>query len=330
MTSLRPINGPEDLYLVGKVERFAPTDDVKPKPRLKVYGLHEFTQLELPERQNVLSPIIPEKGLVMVYAKRGVGKTHAALGIAFAVATGGTFLNWQAPQSRNVLYVDGEMPGRLLQERIDAILAGADQIPPDWNRSFKMLSMDMQEIGLTLNLANPEDQKWLDDYLDGVELLVLDNLSTLVQGGRENDAESWDAMQAWLVQLRRRGISVLLIHHAGRSDNARGTSKREDVLDTVIHLKQPEDYRPEDGARFEVHLTKARSVYGEDANPFEARMSVQNDAVVWSVQDIRDLEAEQVAELTRQEHSVREIAEMTGLSKSKVNRIQKSLRTGSG
>ena len=327
MTSPRPINSPEDLYVGGNVERFAAKGDVEPKPHLKVYGLHEFTQLDLPERQNVLSPIIPEKGLVMVYAKRGVGKTHAALGIAFAVATGGTFLNWQAPRSRNVLYVDGEMPGRLLQERIDAILAGAEKLPPDWDRSFRMLSMDMQEIGLTLNLANPDDQKKLDDYLDGVEFLVLDNLSALVQGGRENDAESWDAMQAWLVQLRRRGISVLLIHHAGRSDNARGTSKREDVLDTVIHLKEPEDYRPEDGARFEVHLTKARSVYGEDANPFEARMSVQNEAAVWSVQDIRDLEAEQVAELTAQGNSVREIAEITGLGRSKVNRIQHRIRS---
>ncbi|WP_456679309.1 hypothetical protein [Bradyrhizobium sp. S3.7.6] len=80
---------------------------------------------------------------------------------------------------------------------------------------------------------------------------MLDNLSTLVNGGTENDAESWISMQAWLLQLRRRGVTVLVVHHAGRGGNARGTSKREDVLDTVIQLKRPED------------LTKARGVFGE-------------------------------------------------------------------
>ena len=49
-------------------------------------------------------------------------------------------------------------------------------------------------------------------------------------------------MQAWLLRLRRQGVAVLLVHHAGRSGNPRGTSKREDVLDTVIQLKHPEDY----------------------------------------------------------------------------------------
>ncbi len=215
---------------------------------LKVYGLHDFTRLALPERRHVLAPILPEKGLAMLYAKRGVGKTHVALGMAYAVASAGRFLKWQAPQAQNVLYVDGEMPGRLLQERLDAIIAGAERIPPDWDKSFRLLAMDTQDIGLSLNLANPSDQQRLDDKLNDANLLVLDNLSTLVHGGRENDAESWDAMQAWLLQLRRRGISVLLVHHAGRSDNARGTSKREDILDTVIHLKRPDDYQTEEGA----------------------------------------------------------------------------------
>ena len=70
---------------------------------------------------------------------------------------------------------------------------------------------------------------------------MLDNLSTLVNGGRENDAESWDEMQGWLLQLRRRGVTVLSsTTRVGRK--ARGTSKREDMLDTVINLKRPEDY----------------------------------------------------------------------------------------
>jgi hypothetical protein len=52
---------------------------------------------------------------------------------------------------------------------------------------------------------------------------------------------------------------VLLIHHAGTNGRQRGTSRREDALDTLIALKRPEDYSPEQGARFEVHFEKLRN-----------------------------------------------------------------------
>jgi putative DNA primase/helicase len=36
----------------------------------------------------------------------------------------------------------------------------------------------------------------LETYLDGVEFMVIANVSTLVNGSRENDANSWDVMQS--------------------------------------------------------------------------------------------------------------------------------------
>ena len=133
-------------------------------------------------------------------------------------------------------------------------------------------------------------------------------------------------MQGWLLRLRRKGLSVLLVHHAGRGDNARGTSKREDILDTVIWLKRPADYQPEEGARFEVHLTKCRGVFGDDAKPFEARMETRGDASVWTIREMQDVEADQVATMTKDGMSVRDIAEELGISKSKVNRLQNKVR----
>ena len=43
-------------------------------------------------------------------------------------------------------------------------------------------------------------------------------------------------------------------------------SKREDILDTVLSLKRPDDYEPTEGARFEVHFEKCRGIYGEEAS----------------------------------------------------------------
>jgi putative DNA primase/helicase len=98
----------------------------------------------------------------------------------------------------------------------------------------------------------------LDPWLAGVELLILDNLSTLTTIIRDNDADSWNPIQEWLLRLRRGGISVLIIHHAGKDGAQRGTSRREDILDTSISLRRPADYAGVEGARFEIHIEKGR------------------------------------------------------------------------
>ena len=292
---------------------------------LSTITLNEFAMQALPQREHVLTPIIPVRGLVMLFAARGVGKTHVGMGLSYAVSCGTSFLRWRAPKARRVLYCDGEMPQEALQERVKGLMAASDYKPFS-DDHFQLLSMDRQPLGTSMNLAKPEHQASLEAKLDGIDLLVLDNVSTLVNGGRENDAESWDAMQAWLLQLRRQGVSVVLVHHAGRGENARGTSKREDVLDTVIQLKRPDDYDPEEGARFEVHLTKARGVYGDDALPFEAKLDVIGGRDCWTCKVLRDQMLDRVEELTNEDMSVRDIATEVGLSKSKVQRMQSKLR----
>ncbi len=75
-----------------------------------------------------------------------------------------------------------------------------------------------------------------------------------------------------VVLFRRRGVSVLIVHHAGKGGEQRGTSRREDVLDTSISLRRPNDYVPTEGARFEVHFEKARGIHEDRAKPFEAKL----------------------------------------------------------
>ena len=53
-------------------------------------------------------------------------KNHVALGIAYAVATGGRFLKWDAPVASKALYVDGEMPAVAMQERLKRLSVTED------------------------------------------------------------------------------------------------------------------------------------------------------------------------------------------------------------
>jgi putative DNA primase/helicase len=297
--------------------------------RLCPLDLKQFLQLSIKPREMLLDPILPEKGLAMLYAARGTGKTHVALGIAFAVATGGEFLRWRAPKPRQVLLIDGEMPAAALQERLSSILASAPAAQSD-PANLKIIAGDLIGAGGIGNLAAADIQTELDEWLNGIDLLVLDNLSSLTAVIRDNDAESWGPIQEWLLKLRRRGISVLIVHHAGKGGQQRGTSRREDVLDTSISLRRPADYSPTEGAKFEVHLEKARGVHGNAAKPFEAKLETRNGLAIWTTRELEDANRARVEVLLDDGLSLREIADETGIPKSTVHRIKKAVELARG
>ena len=299
------------------------------KPRLQPLDLGEFFSLKIKPREMLLAPIVPQKGLVMLYASRGTGKTLIALGIAYAVATGTKFLKWTAPKPRRVLLIDGEMPAADLQTRLASLVAGATETVAN-SGSLNILCGDLIEEGGIGNLASIEIQAELDRWLDGIDLLILDNLSSLTAVIRDNDAESWGPIQEWLLRLRRRGISVLIVHHAGKGGQQRGTSRREDVLDTSISLRRPEDYAPTEGARFEVHIEKGRGIHGQDAKPFEAKMEECNGTAIWAMREIADVNEARIKALMDDGLSVREIADETGIPKSTVHRTKKKIEAERG
>jgi len=276
----------------------------------------ELLTFQLPPREMLVDPIIRAKGLAMLYGPRGLGKTHVALGIAWAAASGSTFLKWRADTPRRVLYIDGEMPAADMQERRHRVGDAPD--------TLRFLLADMQD-GPLPDLGLPEGQAVLERSWDEPpELLVIDNLSSLVSTARDNDADSWSVMQAWLLKLRRMGVSVLIVHHAGKGGQQRGTSRREDVLDMVLALRRPSDYEPKDGARFEVHVEKARGVFGDVVEPFEARlMTYTGGASSWTWQPLADAELNRAVELFRDGVSAGDAADQLGVSRATGYRLRK-------
>jgi len=284
----------------------------------------ELLTRHFPPREYALSPILPFPGLAMLYAPRGIGKTYAALSIAYAIAAGGKALRWEAPTPRRVLYVDGEMPAATLQERLANIVRGASFGPPT-NDALQFIASDLLPEGLP-SLRHEEVRDALDKVIDGVDVVILDNLSALAGGLRENEADDWEDVQRWLLSIRRRGKCVLFIHHAGKGGNQRGTSRREDVLDTVVALRRPGDYSADQGARFEVHLEKARGIAGDEAEPFlAALMEADTGGLTWATSNLADERRAQAEDLLRDGISVRDVAEETGLSRSAVHRLKKRM-----
>jgi len=246
------------------------------KPLLSTISAQELLARDIKPRGMLLDPVVPEQGLVMLYAYRGIGKTFVALGMAAAVAAGGQFLRWNAGKPRRVLYIDGELPASTLKERVRLILAGMESPEPAPD-ALQFLTPDLQERAMP-DLATAEGQRLLEPLVEQAELIVVDNLSALCRSGSENDGEDWAPVQEWNLSLRRRGKSVLQVHHAGKNKSQRGTSKREDLLDTVISLRHPSDYKPSQGLRCEVHFEKTRSMLSQAARPFEVTLETGEES----------------------------------------------------
>ena len=297
------------------------------RTELVVLTLEELLKRETPPRQNLLSPWLPSQGLCMIYAARGLGKTWAALMIAYAVSSGGKYLNWKAEKAAGVLYIDGEMPLAVMKERLSQIVLSEEM---EVQEPLEFLTPDAQEFGIP-DLSTIEGQKLIDKLItEKTKLIVMDNLSTLTRTGKESEGESWLPVQEWALGLRRKGISVLFIHHAGKAGQQRGTSRREDVLDTVIALRKPADYTPETGACFEIHFEKSRGLYGDEIKPIEAKLESHKDnhgatTINWIVKNLEDSTREKVKRYLHDGWNQKEIAEQLGINKSSVNYHVKKL-----
>lgn len=296
-------------------------------PPLKTLTITELLQQEFKLRELILDPWITTQSLNMIYAPRGIGKTHVSLGIAYAIASGGKFLNWQANKPHGVLFIDGEMPGNALKERVANIVLASDK---ETIEPLNFLTPDMQKNGMP-DLATSEGQEQVESFIsDEIELIIIDNLSCLVRSGRENEGESWLPIQDWALRLRAKGKSILFIHHSNKNGAQRGTSRREDVLDCVINLKHPLNYTADQGASFEVHYEKSRYLYGDVITPFEARLTTDDGGKqCWFTRTIEESTFDKVITLTNDGLCQKEIADELDIHKSTVSRhVQKAKAAG--
>jgi putative DNA primase/helicase len=294
-------------------------------PAMRAVDVAELAKMTFKAREPLLEPWLCTQDLTMVFAARGIGKTHFSLAIAYAVATGGKFAKWQAPQPRKVLYLDGELPGAVMQHRLLMHCPAVDPAPG----YLRIFTPDLVPDGSTLpDLSTRAGQAVIDGMIEpDTALVIIDNLSAWVRSGRENEAESWHPVADWSLSLRRRGIAVLMVHHAGKGGQQRGTSKREDLLDAVIGLSRPKDYDPRDGAVFIAEFTKGRNLTGgNDAESIELRLEGSDEQATWTWRTVEASTFDRVVALANEGLKQSEIADELKINKSNVSRHLRAAR----
>jgi hypothetical protein len=132
-----------------------------------------------------------------------------------------------------------------IQERACQLRRGLpklDKAAADKNLYF--LARQHQDAGAQFpSITEQAGQSFILDRLmkQRVDLVVLDNFSTLGEVEDENAASSFNAIQQFLLQLKVQEVATMLVHHTGKAeDNFRGSSKLAATFETIIQLERPQ------------------------------------------------------------------------------------------
>ena len=224
----------------------------KSTPKIITWG--ELQTREIPVRKHLIVPWLREGESAMVYAAVGVGKSLFALSVGITVAGMGKLLNtWETgKEPRKVLYIDGEMPLDDIKDRME-VLCKANGDIDDNALKENFLLMARQDQGPEvqfIDLAKEATQEFLIDKIveDHIDLVILDNLSTLATIDDENSASAFNDVVKFLLKMKQTGCACLLVHHAAKNTSQyRGSSKIATTFEVIIKL---ESLNSREGDRF--------------------------------------------------------------------------------
>jgi hypothetical protein len=218
----------------------APTDEVPP-PLVKYWRRHLYTLdafVQRPPKQWLVDKTLGERDFVLLYGESGHGKTHVALDLMFACATGRMFADtFSVPRPLTVAYAAGEGIGGL-PDRLRAVSTfhGTTELPLYIFTDIPQLYQPTGENGADMFLA--AWQQLADEGLVPVtlDLLVLDTMHNATAGAEENSAKDAGIVQASMRRLRDAlGCTVMLVHHAGKNGaSERGSTAIRAACDTVL------------------------------------------------------------------------------------------------
>lgn len=191
----------------------------------------DWAQLWSTENQQgewLCEPLLARGRAHALYASAKSGKSLLLLELAAALATGKPVLNLQKREPIPVLYIDYEMTGADVRDRLEAFGYSKDD------------NMEHLHYVLLPSIGGLDTKAGADTVIAAVtqkniQLVIIDTTARAVEG-EENDADTLRAFYRWSgVALKSLGVTWVRADHAGKDSakGQRGSSAKNDDVDVV-------------------------------------------------------------------------------------------------
>ena len=234
-----PLDDAEIMRLIKSALTYG-TDDIT-RPKLDgvlskmILTFNEFENVDLPERQMLLSPWIQESDIILISSDPGVGKTWFSMEICSAIQSGRAAMAglWNVENSVKSLYCEGESHWDDIK-RMGKLTGLGDA------RILSKSYLEHHDVTPQLNLDTDEVRGLIYDYIikNEIKFVVLDNLFSLWAGIDLDNATEWHEPNQWLLKLRSKGVCIVLLHHTNKAGKQIGTSSKLFNINTALVLKK--------------------------------------------------------------------------------------------
>lgn len=198
--------------------------------------VQDFLETDLPPHSKITGPLSAGE-LVIIASPTGVGKTWMALGLTHSLLCCEPFLCFDPIGPAKVLHIDGEMHAAKLQSRLkrfnwDDQIIESKTLACQW--TFRQAGLDR------LNLAHPEDQQKLLGAAEHYDVIVLDNVYSLLQveGESMSSDKFWTVVMELNLALRDMNKLVVWFDHTNSAGQVFGTKTKEWQVDWVGQISR--------------------------------------------------------------------------------------------
>jgi len=202
-----------------------PTDD----PLTAWYvDWHKMWTNDTTDTEWLVEPLLAKGRAHALYAGAKSGKSLLLLEIAAALATGKPILSRLAQPPTHVLYIDYEMTGNDVRDRLEAF---------GYSEQDDLTHLHYVLLPSIAGLDTAAGAQIVIQAIQatGSQLVIIDTTARAVEG-EENDADTMRAFYRWSgVNMKSLGVTWIRADHAGKdtAKGQRGSSAKNDDVDVV-------------------------------------------------------------------------------------------------
>jgi predicted transcriptional regulator len=212
------------------IEEPAPSES---PARFHLYGPDFYLKPPPPIEWDVENVIVAG-GLMLMVGESGSKKTYSAMDMAYCKAIGKPWLGHETRPGK-VIYLDEESGLKRMHWRAHEVAKGhyGNATVPFYFSTYN-----------GLNLIDDREEERLYELirLHQPDMLVIDTLAAVTPGADENAVKDMHKPMARLHRLATyTGVTVVLIHHAGKSGKYRGSSTIKADVDTMLIVESEDE-----------------------------------------------------------------------------------------